>query len=221
VDLFGQPDPPGPLPYADIFNPQSLNKYSYTYNNPLRYIDPNGHDALWFENKDTGPTLVIPVHFTGIGATPEAIYAITTGANQLDTGGSGVKIQVVATDKPINGVLNTLEISPGSDGKYGTYGDGTNKLGGNKGSVNTDTADSNGAAKHEIMHFAGINDQYDEKPTDAKGNRSATIRPGYDGSNIMVDRNGKKLKPQQLQEANRNRTTRHCTTDDKGQTKCH
>jgi RHS repeat-associated protein len=35
--------PPGPLPYADIGNPQSLNKYAYTYNNPLRYTDPDGH----------------------------------------------------------------------------------------------------------------------------------------------------------------------------------
>jgi RHS repeat-associated protein len=33
------------LPYADIFNPQSLNKYQFTYNNPLRYVDPDGHDA--------------------------------------------------------------------------------------------------------------------------------------------------------------------------------
>jgi RHS repeat-associated protein len=39
----GDPAPPGPLPYADITNPQSLNKYSYTYNNPLRYTDPDGH----------------------------------------------------------------------------------------------------------------------------------------------------------------------------------
>ena len=31
------------LPYADIANPQSLNKYSYTYNNPLRYTDSTGH----------------------------------------------------------------------------------------------------------------------------------------------------------------------------------
>jgi RHS repeat-associated protein len=33
------------LPYAEITNPQSLNKYSYTYNNPLRYVDPDGHDV--------------------------------------------------------------------------------------------------------------------------------------------------------------------------------
>ena len=46
VDVFDpSPSAAGPLPYADIFNPQSLNKYTYVYNNPLRYVDPNGHDA--------------------------------------------------------------------------------------------------------------------------------------------------------------------------------
>ncbi|HZU29009.1 MAG TPA: RHS repeat-associated core domain-containing protein [Bryobacteraceae bacterium] len=31
------------LPYADITDPQTLNKYAYVANNPLRYVDPNGH----------------------------------------------------------------------------------------------------------------------------------------------------------------------------------
>ncbi len=29
----------------DAANPQSLNRYSYVYNNPLRYVDPTGHDG--------------------------------------------------------------------------------------------------------------------------------------------------------------------------------
>jgi RHS repeat-associated protein len=32
-----------PTFYADLTNPQSLNKYQYAYNNPLRYNDPEGH----------------------------------------------------------------------------------------------------------------------------------------------------------------------------------
>ncbi len=32
-----------PTFYSDLTNPQSLNKYQYTYNNPLRYTDPDGH----------------------------------------------------------------------------------------------------------------------------------------------------------------------------------
>jgi RHS repeat-associated protein len=40
------PLPPGPLPYANITDPQSLNKYAYVMNNPLRYIDPTGHALM-------------------------------------------------------------------------------------------------------------------------------------------------------------------------------
>jgi RHS repeat-associated protein len=32
-----------PTFYADLENPQSLNKYQYTYNNPYKYNDPTGH----------------------------------------------------------------------------------------------------------------------------------------------------------------------------------
>ncbi len=34
---------PGPVMYADINDPQTLNKYGYVRNSPLRYVDPNGY----------------------------------------------------------------------------------------------------------------------------------------------------------------------------------
>ena len=32
----------------DPSNPQSLNRYGYAYNNPLKYVDPSGNSAEWF-----------------------------------------------------------------------------------------------------------------------------------------------------------------------------
>jgi hypothetical protein len=212
------------VPYADFYDPQTLNLYQFVGGNPASKADPDGHDALWVVDKQTGQTtLVIPVHFTGSGATPENISAITKRDNELNTGGSGVKIQVVSTDKPINGVLNKMDMSPGKDTKnYGSAGEGVNKIGGNNGHINTDNGqpNANNAAAHDDLHFAGITDKYKEGPPDKDGHRTSTPTPGYDSTNIMTDRTGTNLKPEQLQEAKKNKTTKHCTTD-KGKTVCH
>jgi RHS repeat-associated protein len=53
-----------PTFYADLTNPQSLNKYQYTYNNPYKFNDPNGHCP---------PIICIPagvVYFIHTLATP-------------------------------------------------------------------------------------------------------------------------------------------------------
>ena len=44
IGRFCSPDPIVPEPG----NPQALNRYSYVYNNPLKFVDPSGHSAEWF-----------------------------------------------------------------------------------------------------------------------------------------------------------------------------
>jgi len=43
-----------PMPYADPSNPQSLNLYSYVYNNPLSRTDSDGHDVNVCTNDASG-----------------------------------------------------------------------------------------------------------------------------------------------------------------------
>jgi RHS repeat-associated protein len=73
-----------PTFYADLRNPQSLNKYQYSYNNPLRYVDPDGHAP---DQKCNCPT------------DQEIIEALQSGVNKVaDATGitsTAVKIRLV------------------------------------------------------------------------------------------------------------------------------
>ena len=212
---------PTAVPYAEFGNPQSLNLYGYVGNNPLSKADPDGHDALWVVDKKTGQvTLVIPVQISGNGLGKNTVSTIVNRDNTVNTNGSTVKIEVVETNKPMNGVLNKMDFSSGYDyQKYPAAGEGTNKFGGDQAHINSNNADATDAAAHDILRFAGIKDQYQEGPRDAQGNRTSTPTPGYNNSNIMTSRSGTDLQPQQVQEANQNQTTKQCTSDN-GKTTC-
>jgi RHS repeat-associated protein len=54
------------LPYADITDPQTLNKYAYVRNNPLRYIDPTGH---CIEDLCIGEAILVYAAYTATAAT--------------------------------------------------------------------------------------------------------------------------------------------------------
>ena len=50
VELFAEMAAANPTFYADLVNPQSLNKYTYVYNNPMKYVDPDGHAGVDIAN---------------------------------------------------------------------------------------------------------------------------------------------------------------------------
>jgi hypothetical protein len=102
----------------------------------------------------------------------------------------------------------------------GAAGECLNELGGNKAHINSDKSQSTDATAHDILHFADIEDRYKEGKPDDNGNRTSTPTPGYDNSNIMTSRSGSDLKPQRIQEAGTNKSTKQCTVEN-GKTTCH
>lgn len=69
----------------DPTNPQSLNRYSYALNNPIRYSDPSGHCAVdeEFRKQCTDAEPIALVNFTAVAGevwTLEEIVAVSQGA---------------------------------------------------------------------------------------------------------------------------------------------
>lgn len=77
-----------PTFYADLTQPQSLNKYQYSYNNPLAYVDPDGHQAALTQRMmlEKGPTSKVTstLQTAGQGADDAAKAAggVVTGAGK-------------------------------------------------------------------------------------------------------------------------------------------
>lgn len=78
-----------PTFYADLRNPQSLNKYQYTYNNPLRYTDSDGHCPEGQPCPDTSIPAMDPRAGVGAVAVDVVISAGKVAANLL-TGMSNI-----------------------------------------------------------------------------------------------------------------------------------
>ena len=78
---FTSPD--APFAGQDRNNPQSWNLYSYGLNNPLRFIDPSGHDpeeaGCGANLKDCGPTIGPLPQTTSHGQTQDRVIGAVKG----------------------------------------------------------------------------------------------------------------------------------------------
>jgi len=69
----------------NIANPQEFNRYSYCTNNPLKYIDPSGHDgSVWEIIKNTAKDVTKIIFSWGCNTACDVVEKIPEVAETLD-----------------------------------------------------------------------------------------------------------------------------------------
>ena len=90
----------------DEANPQSFNRYQYANNNPYRYVDPNGQEAIPFNDDPTLKpgigTLIVGGAIGAVAAAPAvyssmAIVALTTELAASEVGFTGLTLGMSAS----------------------------------------------------------------------------------------------------------------------------
>lgn len=174
--------------------PQALNRYAYVMNNPLNQIDPTGRDGILVHDLADGTvTLRIPVKFEGTDATPKKIAEIVDSTSQLQLP-PGFRVEIIPTNTPIDGVLNTLDLSPRRDRSL-DWLIACNRSPGCASSTSAHVDSDNlyyvSASVHEILHMGGMEDRYNRFTLETD--------PGYEG-NLMAGAPNPKLKEAQFYE---------------------
>jgi len=95
------------LPYADITDPQTLNKYAYVRNNPLRYTDPNGH---CIDDLCIGEGALVYAGYTALAGATAAYLASPGGQQALHATGQLIQ-------EGINGIHNLITQASSTGGK--------------------------------------------------------------------------------------------------------
>jgi RHS repeat-associated protein len=99
-----------PVPYSKLDNPQSLNLYSYVYNNPLSKADPDGHCAEDACVVEGGTALV--VGGIAIVAGTEAYLSTPSGQRSLSTFTSGVSSSFSNSVSSIKNFFSSSKATP-------------------------------------------------------------------------------------------------------------
>jgi len=167
-----------------------FNRYRYADGNPYTFTDPNGGDAIYFTDVNV---VVIPVYFTGVGATTGNLQAIKSRVDSIRSEFAGMKFRLQVLSAPGGKGTNTMELGMGPNYiNYPRAGEGVNRFGGSRGYIDMSAEEAIGAVAHDILHFAGALEGYDD--SNSRENRMATYRSGYLSKHIMADRRGDTLR---------------------------
>ena len=130
----------------------NFNRYWYANNNPYKFTDPDGRDAIYFTDTRT---LIYPVYFKGSGASEELVGKIKARVDSLKTYDTRVdRILLQVLDKPGGAGTNVMDLSPVKDQRYGEHGEGVRDgIGGRDAHIDSNRSDAAGAATHDINHF--------------------------------------------------------------------
>jgi RHS repeat-associated protein len=105
------------IPYAELAQPQSLNKYAYVYNNPCRYTDPDGHCGT---PKGLKPGQVGICVASYISSRLVSVFGIPTpgkGDNRGPNGqGGSSRIEVRVVVDPAKGTVEKTNEAMGTSG---------------------------------------------------------------------------------------------------------
>jgi len=168
-----------------LSNPQELNSYSYVLNNPLKYWDPTGEDAvIKFNAVDKNITIRSTIFIHGKGATNEVASRMARNINQAWNQGLSYIDRSTDTTYSVNFYIDVTNDKPSivdrfkDDSNFIEVGN-TDRSYVSAGKANNGSWRDNepDPAPHEFGHLIGLDDRYSD---------SSGVQSGWEG-NIMAE----------------------------------